>query len=218
MENKTLKRKTGTVIVITVITMVTEIIFGIITKSMALTADGFHMGTHAAALFITYAVCVIISKNKYSEPRLNNLGGYTSALLLGITAGGIIYEACERLIHPKTIIFNEAIIITVIGLLINMICIMIMGQEHHNHDHNNHRHDHENEIVKIKNGNLNYKAAYIHIATDAFTSVLAIIALLAGKYLNMPIFDPLTGILGGIIILKWAISLIKDSFTVLVTD
>ena len=215
MENKTLKRKTGIVIIITVITMLAEIIFGILTKSMALTADGFHMGTHAAALAITYAVCVIIAKNKYSESRLNNLGGYTSALLLGATGIGIIYEACERLIHPKTIIFNEAIAITVIGLLVNLLCIMIMG---HKHEHGPHHHDHENKIGKTKNDNLNYKAAYIHIATDAFTSVLAIIALLSGKYLNLPVFDSLTGMLGGIIILKWAISLIKDSFMILVND
>ena len=212
MENKTLKHKTGIVIIITVITMAAEIIFGIITKSMALTADGFHMGTHAAALTITYVVCVIIAKNKYSESRLNNLGGYTSALLLGITGGGIIYEACERLIHPKIIVFNEAIVITVIGLLVNLLCITIMGHKH------NHHHNHGNETEIATKSNLNYKAAYIHIATDALTSILAIIALLIGKYLNMPIFDSIIGMLGGIIILKWALSLIRDSFTVLVTD
>jgi len=222
MENKTLKHKTGIVIIITVITMAAEIIFGFVTKSMALTADGFHMGTHAAALSITYAVCVIIAKNKYSESRLNNLGGFTSALLLGLTGGGIVYESCERLIHPKTIIFNEAIVITIVGLAINLLCIAIMGQEHNHKHHSSHHYDHKHEQAhgneKIKNDNINYRAAYVHIATDAFTSVLAIIALLTGKYLNMPLFDSLIGILGGIIILKWAISLIKDSFTILVTD
>lgn len=207
MDNDLLKNKTLLVIIVTLITMAAEISFGILTKSMALTADGFHMGTHALALFITFLVCSVINRYKNKEDILNAIGGYTSALFLGLTSIGIIYESADRFIHPAKISFNEAILVTVIGLIVNIICILIMSEHHH----------HENDICTHHHKeNLNFKAAYLHILADALTSVTAIAALFMGKYFGLVFFDPLMGLIGGLIILKWSAGLIKSSFNVLV--
>lgn len=208
MDNNTLKTKTLLVIIVTLLTMAAEIAFGIITKSMALTADGFHMGTHALALSITFLVCAVITRFKNKEDILNALGGYTSAILLGLTAIGIVWESAERFIHPKLISYNEAILVTVIGLVVNVICIMIMSDGHTHACHTHHETPHQE--------NLNFKAAYMHILADALTSVMAIAALLMGKYFGLAFFDPLIGFVGGMIILKWAANLIKDSFKILI--
>lgn len=212
MDNKTLKNKTFLVIVITLVTMALEIGFGIVSKSMALTADGFHMATHALALSITFVVCHIVSKCQDKEERLNALGGYTSAIFLGLTAVGIIYESAERFINPKDISFNEAILVTVIGLVVNVVCVLIMSDSHGHHGHHHHHCEHHHEHKE----NLNFKAAYLHILADALTSVMAIVALLLGKYFGLVFLDPLIGIVGGIIILKWAIGLLKTSFKILI--
>lgn len=210
MNNDTLKNKTLLVIVVTLLTMAAEITFGFITHSMALTADGFHMGTHALALSITFAVCQVITRYRNKEDVLNALGGYTSAILLGITALGIIWESVERFIHPEHISFNEAILVTIIGLVVNIICILIMSDHHHHGAAVCHHHEHRHDE------NLNFKAAYLHILADALTSVMAIAALMLGKYFGWIFFDPLIGIIGGLIILKWSISLIRQSFDILI--
>lgn len=212
MDNEILKNKTLLVIIVTLLTMAAEIGFGIYTKSMALTADGFHMGTHALALSITYLVCVVVTRYKNREEILNALGGYTSALFLGLTSLGILYESVERFIHPQSISFNEAILVTVIGLIVNIVCVLIMSENHiHCHTHQEHtKHAHKHKE------NLNFKAAYLHILADALTSVMAIIALTCGKYFGWVFLDPLIGIVGGLIILKWSVGLIKSSFNILI--
>ncbi len=217
MDNKLLKTKTLVVIVITLLTMIAEIYFGIISHSMALTADGFHMGTHALALAITFFVCIFALRYQDKTDKINALGGYTSAILLGFTSLGIIYESIERFFKPLAISFGDAILVAVIGLIVNMVCVLIMGNSH------NHHHNHEHSEICVenndnndkKNENLNYKAAYLHILADAFTSILAIGALLLGKYFGLVFLDPVIGILGGIIIAKWAIDLIKSSTKIL---
>ena len=203
MDNVLLKKRTMAVIIITLITMAAEIYFGIISHSMALTADGFHMGTHALALAITFIVCIFAIKYKDKTEKLDALGGYTSAILLGFTSLAIIYESVERFFKPLEISFTDAILVAVIGLVVNLICVMVMGGHHHHHDCH-HSHEKENE-------NLNFKAAYLHILADAFTSILAIAALLLGKYFGLVFLDPCIGILGGLIIAKWAVDLIKSS-------
>lgn len=207
MDNVLLKKRTMAVIIITLITMAAEIYFGIISHSMALTADGFHMGTHALALAITFVVCIFAIKYKDKTEKLNALGGYTSAILLGFTSLAIIYESVERFFKPLEISFTDAILVAVIGLVVNLICVMVMGGHHHHHDCH-HSHEKENE-------NLNFKAAYLHILADAFTSILAIAALLLGKYFGLVFLDPCIGILGGLIIAKWAVDLIKSSSLIL---
>ena len=207
MDNNELKRKTKLVIIVDLITMFSEIFFGIITNSMALTADGFHMGTHVLALSITYIVCIFITKYKEKEKILNAIGGYTSAILLLLTSFFIFYESLEKLIKKETIYFNEAILVAIIGLVVNVVCILLMKDNHIHHDH--HKHQEHGE-------NLNFKSAYLHILTDALTSIIAIVALLLGKYFNLIFLDPLIGILGAIIILKWSINLIKESLKILI--
>ena len=197
------ERKTLAVIIITIITMLVEIIYGYTTHSMALLADGFHMGTHALALSLTFIAYVFIRKFKNSDlfphgtEKIGTLTAYTSSLFLGFTGLWIIIEATNRFIHPIQIYFSEAIFIAIIGLIVNGVCILIME--------NSHYHSHTNKE------DYNFKAAYYHILADALTSILAIFALLIGKYFNVICLDPLIGILGGILILKWAFGLIKHT-------
>lgn len=198
------EHKTFVVIVLTVVTMVAEIFFGYISHSMALLADGFHMGTHALALTITFLAYVFIRKIQDCEncdivsEKISAFAGYTSSLFLLFTAFWIIYESADRLFHPLTISFNEAILVAVIGLLVNFVCVFIMefGNKHEYEDYN-------------------FKSAYLHILTDALTSVFAIIALFAGKYIGWTFLDPIMGFVGGGLILKWSIGLIKDTSKIL---
>ena len=198
------ERKSLFVIIITVLTMAAEIAYGYITNSMALLADGYHMGTHALALGLTYAAYVIARKLKDSPlfpngtSKIGTLAAYTSSIFLGLTGLWIIYEAFKRFINPLQIHFNEAIIVALIGLIVNSLCIIIMERGHHI-DENEHKEDY------------NFKAAYYHILADALTSILAIFALVAGKFLNIIYLDSVVGMVGGILILRWTCSLIKDT-------
>lgn len=238
MDNKVLKKRSMLVIIITLITMVAEIYFGIVSHSMALTADGFHMGTHAIALLITFLCCILALKYQDKTEKFNALGGYTSAILLGFTSLGIIYESVERFFNPMNISFTDAILVAVIGLFVNLLCVIVMGG-HHVHmgcigcEHHNNKEHPSNECCHIEGDknhnhhcihggkdasnseNLNFKAAYLHILADAFTSILAISALVLGKYCGLVILDPLMGVIGGLIIARWAYNLLKTSSLVL---
>lgn len=205
MDNKVLQKRTITVIVITVLMMFAEIYYGFVTNSMSLMADGFHMGTHVLAFAITLLVCFIATKFKDREIKLNALGGYTSAILLGLTAFGIIWESIERFFNPLAISFGDAIFVAVLGLIINLVCLAIMGGKNpfHKHQHCSCSHHHDE--------NLNFKAVYLHIAADIMTSVLAITALMLGKHFGLAFLDPIIGIFGGCVIAKWALDLLLKS-------
>ena len=211
------EKKTLIVIIFTIIAMVAEIIYGYITNSMALLADGYHMGTHALALTLTYVAYVLTRKladsNKFKNgtDKIGTLTGYTSSIFLGLTGIWIIIEAVDRFLHPLAINFNDAILVAIIGLLVNGICIFIMEGKH---DHCEEEHHHE--IHDAHNEDYNYKAAYFHILADALTSILAIVALLAGKFYGFTALDPIIGVLGGILIIKWAIGLLKDTVKILI--
>jgi cation diffusion facilitator family transporter len=223
MDNKILRKRTIGVIIVTVLMMAAEIYFGIITNSMALTADGFHMGTHAVAFLITLIVCIVALKYEDKTEKLNALGGYTSAIFLGLTSLGIIWESGERFFNPLSISFEEAITVAVIGLVVNLVCIFMMGGDSHLHFHKHdstcgncshdecHEHHHHNEHHE----NLNYKAAYFHILADAMTSLMAIFALLCAKYFGWTFLDSVIGVLGGVIIAKWSYDLLKNSSKIL---
>lgn len=232
------ERKTLIVIIFTILAMFAEIIYGYLTNSMALLADGYHMATHALALSLTYVAYILIRKFKDSDlfptgtDKIGTLAAYTSSLFLGLTGFWIIVEAIQRIMNPLQIQFNEAILVAIIGLLVNGVCIFIMeGKHEHNHNHkkdinidndyccsneehfNTHNedahthHEHHNNEKE----DYNFKAAYFHILADVLTSILAIIALFAGKYLNLFFLDALIGILGGVMILKWAANLLKNT-------
>ena len=198
------ERKTLIVIIFTVVTMVAEIFFGYISNSMALLADGCHMGTHAFALGIAFFAYFFINKIQNCgncelvSSKISAFAGYTSSLFLLVTALWIIVEAGERLLNPLKISFNEAILVAVIGLIVNLVCVVIMeyGNKHKDEDYN-------------------FKAAYLHILTDALTSVFAIVALFAAKYIGWTFLDPIMGFVGGALILKWSIGLIKDTSKIL---
>ena len=198
------EKRTLFVIFLTVITMIAEVVFGYITNSMALLADGYHMGTHVLALGLTYAAYVLARKLSHSghfpggTNKIGTLAGYTSSIFLGLTGLWILAEAVLRFINPLQIQFNEAIAVAVIGLVVNTACIIIMETGHH-HDGEEHKEDY------------NFKAAYYHILADALTSVLAIFALVAGKFFDIIALDSIVGFIGGALILRWAYSLIKDT-------
>ena len=211
--------------------MVVEILGGYAFNSMALLADGWHMGTHTIAIGIT-VLAYLYAKNKANDPsfafgtwKVEILGAYTSALLLifvGLTMG---YESIERLFNPKTIDYGYAIATALIGLLVNALSALILG--HHSHDHHHghthtvgHRHDHgradDSDNKSPLETDLNLKAAYIHVITDAITSLLAIIALIAGLLFDWNWMDPLMGIVGSILVLLWSRSLIKQTTSILI--
>jgi len=114
----------------------------------------------------------------------------------------MLVESAQRIFSPHDIAFNQAIIVAVIGLVINLISALLLS-DHHDHDHHHEHHDH------------NLKAAYMHVLADALTSVLAIVALFAGKYFGWHVLDPIMGIVGAIIISRWAYGLMKQTSPVL---
>ncbi|MBO8431237.1 CDF family Co(II)/Ni(II) efflux transporter DmeF [Spirochaetes bacterium] len=216
---KKAEKKTFLVIVLTLLTMIAEIAVGYFTHSMALFADGCHMGTHALALSLTFFTYILITRFATSDKfafgtgKFSTLSGFASSILLGLTGIFIIFESVERLFNPERIGFNEAILVAVIGLIVNAASILIMGDNHnHNHAAHNHQHNHTNEHKE----DFNFKAAYMHILADALTSIFAIAALLAAKYFNWIFLDPVVGFIGGTVICIWAYNLIKSTTAILV--
>jgi len=222
------ERKTLQVVILTAITMIAEIVFGVLTGSMALLADGWHMGTHAFALGISYTAYIMARrlsnspKYSFGTGKFGVLAGYTSALFLGAIAIWMMYESVERFFTPLHIAFNEAIIVAVVGLAVNLVSIRMLGGggRHHDHDHQHeHTHDHDHprdhDHPHEKKHDHNFRAAYMHVIADALTSVLAIVALLSGKYLGLTFLDPVMGIVGGIMISRWAIGLIQGTARIL---
>jgi cation diffusion facilitator family transporter len=207
------ERATRRVIVLTLLMMVIEIGAGWGFGSMALLADGWHMGTHAVALGIT-ALAYRFARRHADNPRFSfgtgkvgDLGGFASAVVLAVVAIIMAIESIQRLIEPQPIRFNEAIAVAVAGLIVNLVSAFML-QSHHAHDHdkergNNHSDDH------------NLKAAYLHVLADALTSLLAIFALLTGRALGWVWMDPLMGIASAVIITKWAYGLLMDTGRIL---
>lgn len=203
------EKKTWIVIAITAIMMVVEIFGGIIFGSMALLADGWHMGTHVAAFGITIFAYryarkhALSSKFTFGTGKVSVLGGFASSVALAVVALVMAIESIHRLIEPQTIQFNQAIIIAFIGLVVNGICAVILHSSSHSHHHHDHHHDH------------NLRAAYMHVIADALTSILAIVGLFFAKYLNWVFMDAIMGIVGALVITKWAYGLLKETSPIL---
>jgi cation diffusion facilitator family transporter len=206
------EKNTTIVMWLTAVTMVVEIITGSFFGSMALLADGWHMATHVAAFGIA------VFAYQYARRHVNNprytfgtgkvtvLGGYTSAIALAVTALTIAVESVTRLFQPQIIQFNQAIAVAILGLVINLISAWLL-QDHDHHHHHDHEHLHHHDS--------NLQAAYIHVITDALTSILAIIALFAGKYLDWIWLDAVMGLVGAGVITKWSYGLVKDTGAIL---
>jgi len=190
------------VVVLTAITMVIEVIFGLTTKSMALLADGIHMGSHVFAIGLSWIAYVIVRKVSKSEKFAGNsdkilsLSGYTSGLMLLIFAIVILVEAIERLYNPLEIVYKQAILVAIIGLIVNVISALLL---HHDHEHSDH----------------NIRAAYLHVLADALTSLSAILGLTAAMIWDILFIDTIAAVVSSLVIVKWSIGLLRDSGSVL---
>lgn len=208
-------RRTRGVVALTAGMMVLEIAAGWWTGSMALLADGIHMATHAGALGVA-AFAYWFAQSHVHNPRftfgtgkVGDLAGFASALVLALFAVGIAVESVNRLFTPGPIAYSDAVWIATLGLVVNLVSAWLLGGDHHGHDHHGHDHHHAH-------ADNNLRSAYVHVLADALTSVLAIVALLAGQYLGWAWMDATTGIVGSIVIARWSWSLIRDTASVLV--
>ncbi|WP_277964773.1 CDF family Co(II)/Ni(II) efflux transporter DmeF [Pseudomonas sp. RIT-To-2] len=209
-------RRTLWVVALTVVMMVGEIAAGYITGSMALLADGFHMATHAGALGIAAAAYAYAKRHatsarySFGTGKVGDLGGFASALILGLVSLGIGVESFMRLVNPTQVAFGTATLIAIVGLAVNIVSALLLG---HGHSHGHHDHDHEHDHLHGHDNNL--KSAYVHVLADALTSVLAIAALLAGRYLGWVWLDPAMGLVGALVIARWSWTLIGTTAGVL---
>jgi cation diffusion facilitator family transporter len=224
------ERRTLWVVALTAVTMVAEIIGGWLTGSMALLADGWHMGSHVAALGLA-AFAYRFARTHAHDRRFSlgtgkvgSLTGFSSALLLGVIALLMIWESAHRLTSPVTIDYSTAILVTVIGLAVNIASAFLLSgpghDHHHGHDHAHapshaHANDHDHDHHGHHHQDHNLRAAYVHVLTDALTSLLALFALLGGLWLGLNWLDPLMGIVGALVILWWARGLLRDCTRVL---
>ena len=216
------EQSTKIVMGLTAITMVAEIIAGSVFGSMALLADGWHMATHVAAFGIT-VFTFQYARNHATDPRytfgtgkVSVLGGFASAIALVVVAFMMVLESGERLFQPQAIQFNEAIWVAVIGLVVNLASAWLLQDHHdhgHGHDHHDHSHDHHSQAHHPQDPNL--RAAYFHVLADALTSVLAIVALFAGKLLGWVWLDAVMGLVGAGVIIKWGYGLLQDTGEIL---
>lgn len=217
------ERGVRAVVLLTAGMMVLEVVVGYWTGSMALLADGWHMATHVAALGLASAAYALSRRFAghrafaFGTGKIQALGGYTSAVALGLVALMMMAEAASRLFSPASIDFAGSLPVAVLGLLVNLASYRLLhasGHEH-GHDHERDGHDHEREHphrhAHSHEHDHNHRAAVLHVAADALTSVLAILALLAGRYLGLVWLDPLMGIVGGVVILRWGVSLCKHA-------
>ncbi|GHU11364.1 cation efflux system protein [Betaproteobacteria bacterium] len=207
------QRRTEWVVGLTFVTMAVEIAFGYLTGSMALLADGWHMGSHVTALGLAvfaYRYARRQSGNArftFGTGKVSALGGYTSALFLALVAALMVWESLQRLWHPVTVAYNEALMVTIAGLLVNLVSVWLLRDDPHEHSHE-HEHAHgEHEATPDHN----LQGAFMHVLADLLTSVLAIIALTGGQHLGWTTLDPFMGIIGAGIILYWAKGLITSA-------
>lgn len=212
------ERSTRWVMLLTAATMVLEIVAGTLSGSMALLADGWHMGTHVAAFGIAiyaYRYARLHAQDPrftFGTGKVTDLGGFASALALAFVALAMAIESAQRLVEPRRIAFDEALWVAALGLAVNLASALILARQGGHHDDDHHHHDHEHDHG-AKDHNLH--AAYLHVIADAVTSVLAIVALIAGKYLGWRWLDPVMGLVGAVLILRWAQGLARTTARVL---
>ncbi|MFH2052543.1 MAG: CDF family Co(II)/Ni(II) efflux transporter DmeF [bacterium] len=213
------ERRTVIVIAITAVTMVVEIAAGLAFGSMALLADGLHMASHTAALGLA-AFAYVYARKRARDPRfsfgtgkVNALSGFAGAVVLAGFALVMLVESVGRFLAPVPIVFDQAILVAVAGLVVNAVSMVVLGGHHHDHDHEDH-HDHDHGPDHHHEDH-NLRSAYLHVLADALTSVLAIFALLAGKYFGAVWLDPAMGVLGAGLVIRWAWGLLRQSGKVL---
>ncbi len=212
------ERRTFWVLLLSFFTMLVEILAGMQFHSMALLADGWHMATHVLAFMIAlfaYRYGRAHAEDNtfaFSPAKVSVLGGFASSIALAMVAFAMVGESAQRLIEPQQILFDEAILVAVVGLTVNLLSAVLLRDDHghhHGHAHHDHVHDHEHHHDH------NLRAVYLHVMADALTSLLAIAALLAGKYYGWNWLDSVGGFVGAVVILVWAWGLIKETSPVL---
>lgn len=224
--------KTRWVVALTFAMMVAELVVGYATNSLALTADGWHMGTHAGALGMAAFAYWFARKQSGSSAfsfgtgKVHALAGYTSAIVLALIALLMVVESLRRFFHPEPIAFSQALPVAVLGLVVNLVSVKLLhADEHlhdehgeHDHEHDDHEHDHEgdhgdheHEHAHAHGHDHNLRAAYFHVLADALTSVLAILALLGGRYFGWMFLDAAMGIVGGLVIARWSYGLCRQA-------
>ena len=231
-------RRTWMVVVITFVMMVIEIIAGAIYGSMALLADGVHMATHAGALAVAALAYRYARRHQhdtrfaFGTGKVGDLTGFASALVLAVVAVLIAFESVERLLSPVTVAFNEAILVAAVGLVVNLVSAALLMHPHdegdgnedepgherdheHHTDHDDHDAGHDHPTEAHHHADHNLLAAYVHVLADAVTSVLAIAALLAGRYLGWVWLDAAMGLVGAAVILRWSSVLMRQTARVL---
>lgn len=220
------ERKVWLVIALTATMMVAEIAAGSLFGSMALTADGWHMATHAGAMLIS-ALAYLYARRQARNPRYSfgtgkfgDLAGFASAVVLALIALLIGWESLLRLANPVAIDFNQAIMVAILGLGVNLVSAWLLRDDHHHHsgghhghhghhDHHEHHRGHHGTHGDATSRDNNLRAAYLHVLADALTSVLAIAALILGRAYGWSALDPIMGIVGGVVIARWSWGLIR---------
>ncbi|MGH6898735.1 MAG: CDF family Co(II)/Ni(II) efflux transporter DmeF [Geminicoccaceae bacterium] len=204
------ERRTLLVVLLTAAMMVVEIAAGLAFGSMALLADGLHMASHATALGISVFAYVYARRfaghprYSFGTGKINALAGFGSAVLLVIFAATMAWESVDRLISPIPIALNQALVVATAGLVVNGASALILAVPgHHGHGHHGHRHDH------------NLRAAYLHVLADALTSLLAIGALLAARFVDAVWLDPAMGVVGAVLVTRWSLGLLRETGRVL---
>lgn len=221
--NPLAERNTRLAVLLTAVTMVAEIAGGYLFNSMALLADGWHMGSHALALGLSALAYVLArrfaadSRFAFGTWKIEVLGGYTSALLLVLVAALMLFQSVQRLISPSPIHYDQAIAIAFVGLAVNLACAWLLrGGHQHGHQHGHgHGHRHGHGHGHGHDHDLNLRSAYLHVIADAATSALAIVALAGGKLWGAAWLDPVMGIAGAVLVATWAWGLLRDSGRVL---
>lgn len=213
------ERKVWLVIALTATMMVVEIVAGHWFGSMALIADGWHMSTHAGAMLIAVLAYRYARRNltnpsfSFGTGKVGDLAGFASAVVLVLVALLIGWESLLRLVEPVPISFEQAIMVAVIGLAVNLLSAWMLRDDHHHHGHGHDHHGHDHHHGHGQDNNL--RAAYLHVLADALTSVLAIVALLLGRAYGWYWADPIMGVVGAIVISRWSFGLIRDTGSVL---
>jgi len=212
------ERRTLVVVLITLVAMVVEVTAGVVFGSMALLADGLHMGSHAVALGIAFLAYVVArrfaadERFSFGTGKVNALAGFSGALLLAVFAVGVGWESVTRLFNPVEIAYFQAILVAIIGLVVNVVCAVILLGGGHGHTHSHDGHVHHTDHVHEDH---NLRSAYLHVLADALTSLLAIFALLGGQLFGAAWLDAAMGIVGALLIARWSASLLTSSAAVL---
>ena len=225
-KRKSAERRTLVVSVVTVLTMIVEIGAGLAFGSMALLADGLHMGSHASALAVSVFAYrytrthAADARFNFGTGKVNSLAGFTSATMLALFALVMVWESIGRFLSPVAIRFNQAILVAVLGLIVNGVCLAILGGHGFFNGKRGREQEEDAEPIhehtdRLDHHDHNFRSAYLHVLADALTSVLAIFALLFGKYLGQQWLDPFMGLVGATLVVRWSRGMIRSSARVL---